>query len=668
MGYLGIAMVGIAALLSADQKPASGLAGTVEAPPRATVSTPEETRPSIEKEALELRARVAQLMLVTLNGLYGPSREDKEFLRKNAPGGVVIPVIVKPQDAAEYVIALRSMPIERQSGIPLLIGANLYDLPRHERGAAGSFAQLPSLLSIAASADLTATKRLAELTANHLTTMGFNLNLGPSLELAPTLPEATGGVQHFGHDATFAAEAGRAILETLRANKILAMPMGFPGGGRNRLPKSPATLLTPRVRLAQEDLLPYARAIEQGVSLIHVANTLAPQLDAQSRPASVSSAVMRDVLRGEMKFPGVIVAGPMDSPDIERLYDPAEAAILALEAGADMLYWGEAGQKVSKAIEAIGRAVEGGRLPKARIDEALGRVLKLKKDQDLLARALPKKNKAAALGTKGVYPKEAYEIERRSITLVQNRDNVLPLSKDRSVPVGVTGVVAVDALKAALAKSLKPVVEQPIGTATHVGDIEDFEIQRLTRNSGGIRTVVCVFTHLRRTQGEERLIRAFKENGARVVVVLLGYPRDLPRLVEADAIVLAYCEESACAGSIGAAADVLLGEGPVAVLPAVRELKTKVGKPEVFNAPEVTRSPTGRLPVTLADPFVAGFALSYDTSAAIKKAEWDFGDGERSKDVRTEHAYKAPGRYSVNLTVTDKRDGVSSGAFTVVVE
>jgi len=144
-------------------------------------------------------------------------------------------------------------------------GANLYDLPRHERGAAASFAQLPSLMSIAASDDIALTERLAQLTAEHLKVMGFNLNLGPSLDLAPTIEAASGSVQHFGSNPNFAAVAGGSILAALTSNGILAMPMGFPGGGCNRSVNSPATLLTPRARLMEQDLLPFVRAVERGL-------------------------------------------------------------------------------------------------------------------------------------------------------------------------------------------------------------------------------------------------------------------------------------------------------------------------------------------------------------------------------------------------------------------
>ena len=73
-------------------------------------------------------------------------------------------------------------------------------------------------------------------------------------------------------------------------------------------------------------------------------------------------------------------------------------------------------------------------------------------------------------------------------------------------------------------------------------------------------------------------------------------------------------------------------------------------------------------PVTIAPPFNAGLAIPYDPTFTIKKAEWDFGDGDSSKRQRVEKIYKEPGRYPVTLTITDKQNWETISNFHVVVE
>ena len=615
-------------------------------------------------EILDLPERVAQVMFVTLQGFEGPNNTDREMLKRCVPGGVVISAALSPNQAADYVKTLRSMPnVELKKGIPLFIASDLYQMTQSEERLPVTFSQLPSLLSLGAAADMPATERLAEMVAQHLTAMGFNMNLGPSLELAPTISDAPGVTNTFGSDPGFAAQAGVSMIQTLLAGGIIPAPTGFPGGGNDRGERAPAALLTPRPQLLSRELLPYKAAIDAGAPVVHVANTLAPTLNAQNLPASLSPEVYR-VLRDDLKFEGVIVAGPVDSPDVGRNMDPSQAAVMALQAGADMVYWADSG-KVLRGAEAVAGAVQNGEIPAARLEESVRRILALKRAHRLSARPVPEAKKADALEKKKV-ANEAYEIERNSITLVKNAGNVLPLSKERSMPVGVTGVVGVDLMAEALEEYLKPVLQQPIRTARHVGEIEDFEIGRIASHADGMRTVICVFTGMRKSIGEAKVVRELKAKGVRVVVVLLGYPKNLGQLEEADSILLAYCDQGRYGESIRAAADIIAGVSPIKISPAPDNLTLKAGKPEFFDIRNVVLAPAGRMPVTIAPPFVFGYSVRY--MPEVKKVEWDFGDGGKSKDQRAEHVYKTPGKYTATLSVTNPKGEKSVGQFPLVVE
>ena len=648
-----------------------GITGKKTAPLPAT-----ETRPVVKESAKQeseleqdvLRARIAQLMFVTLGGLGGPDEQDRTLIAKCTPGGVVIPLLREPRSAADYINAVRELANEQQRGTGLFIATDLSSLPRHENNTKSAFVQLPTPMAVAAAASTATTESTANFIATHLQSMGFNVCLGPALDLAPTLSGAKGSVQNFGADPVFTAQVAEVFTKTINTQGILTMPTGFPGGGLNRLGNSPATLLTPRARWLEEDGRPYARAIECGTKLIQVSPTLVSGFDESSRPACLSRGVMTDLLRTEMKYDGIIVAGPMDSSDIERLANPAEAAVVALANGADMILWKSSGQRINNAVESIVLAVQQGRISKTTLIDACTRVESIKKAAGLLTRPAADIGKATALGKKNKYPEEAYSIERRSITLLQNQKNVLPLSKENSLPIGVTGVVGVEELKEPLEKRLKQVVMQPIETAKHVGDIEDFEIQRLTAHAGGAKTVICIFNDSPRTAGAVRLVQELKKRGSRVVVVLLGYPRHAPLFKEADAIVLAYSYDADCSQSLRAVADVLLGDAPLRVMPAKRPIKVQSTQLSRFNALDLVCAPGGILPISLSSEFPCGYAASYDSSASVKKVVWNFGDGEEAKGLQPEHTYKTPGTYTITLTVTDRQDESSTGTFQVVVE
>jgi chitodextrinase len=99
-----------------------------------------------------------------------------------------------------------------------------------------------------------------------------------------------------------------------------------------------------------------------------------------------------------------------------------------------------------------------------------------------------------------------------------------------------------------------------------------------------------------------------------------------------------------------------------------RDINVKSGEARTFNVHDLIVSPAGRLPVTLSDQFRVGTAAPYNTQELLKKVQWDFGDGTKSKDVKVVHTYTKPGRHPVALTVTTKAGDSASYTFYVAVD
>lgn len=614
---------------------------------------------------MSLEQRIAQLMLVTPEGRIQPNAADASVLERYPPGGILIRQISRPKDAHGYIARLRAL--ETRTGVPLLAGADLYRLGQRDRMALSNFAPLPSFLALGATRDPEAVGRTAGIIAEHLEAMGFDFFLGPALELAPSIPGAPGAVGCFGGDPAFTATAAEVIVGRLHESAVLAAPTGFPGGGLNTTGRSPAVLLTPPTILAEEDLRPYRASIAAGVRLLHVGPTLVPTLDTQQRPACLSPAVMRGLLRGQLGYEGVVIAGPMEHPAITQHADPAEAAVLALEAGADLLYWQSSGALVVKAIAAIGNAVQRGRLDESALEASVMRVLALKLEQRASGRAPETERKLERLEGRRDFVQATQAIERRAITLVQNRGLVLPLSKEASMPVGITGVTAVQELWEALQKHIKPIAQQRIGTARHIGRIQRFEIDRIVSRIPNMRTVICVFSDEVAPEGQAELIHELQARGKQVVLVLLGYPKHLPQLAEADAILVTYGDPVNAAETMRAVAEVLVGRGPIEIIPSEGPVTLRAGETRVYNALDLVRVPSGKLPVTLSEAFPAGTSAPYDPREAIRRVEWDFGTGRAQRGERIEYAYAQPGHFTLTLRVTDVHGESQERSFPVEV-
>ncbi len=618
--------------------------------------------------AMSLRERVAQLLMVTMQGRLAPDASERQLIEAYTPGAAIIANVTRPRSGLNYAAALQRNPVQNRHGVPMLIGADLAELPvvlGANKG--GFFAPLPSMLAVAAANDPAATRELADLYAEHLAAMGFSFQAGPSLALAPELPEAKGGLQCLGADPAFVGETAEIFLDAFRKRELAVLFTGFPGGAWNFTGDAPPVLLTPATAMASRDLIPYQRAVMAGARMLLVGNILTPHLDKEHAAASLSPKVMKELLRDELLYPGIVVAGPIDGLTALGGATQGDAAVAALRAGADMLLWQRSGIHVMKAAETIVRAVENGDLPESTINTSVTRLLQLKEDLGLRTREMPSEREADRLEKRRAYPQAAQRIERRSVTIVQNNNAVLPLSRDHSVPVGITGVIGVPELYEPLNKELKHVAQQRIATARHGGEIYKFEIHRLTSRAGGVRTVVIVLTNEIRPQGKVELIRKFKQQGSQVVVVLVGYPHTLGNVREADAIVVMYSDPAASSAAMSAVAEALLGKSAIAMRPPEEPLQLAVGEPVEFDAMQWLYSPAGRLPVSIEPVFEAGVGHSILTFDAIRRVRWEFGDGGRARQRIVQHTYKAPGNYTVTLSATDAAGQTTSGLLHVEV-
>lgn len=637
-------------------------------PPDARNGTVSDAPATVEEAvaAIPLTRKVSQLMFVTLEGQTGPNATDRQLLDDFPPGGVVVPRVTRPEVAAGYVTALRGSAAEAMHGIPLFIATDLLTVTRFPERPGGFYFQIPSMLTLAAAGDSEASLDLFRLLAHDLGVMGFNFHLGPALDLASPMPGEGGGVFNFGADPETAAALARQFGQAMKENNLGWIPMGFPGGGGNHGRGEPAVLLTPRSQLRKHDLLPYDAAMSSGARLLQVGTTLVPTID-EAKPAALSPLVIGDLTRNVLGFDGLVIAGPMDSRDITAHNDASRAAVEALISGADMLYWQSSGERVMKAVANIAYAVQKGALDEAIIDRAYLRVLAMKDALHLAQRPGPDIKDAQKLAKKRPKSDEPLQVERQAITLVKNAGQVLPLTEENSQPIGVTGSFGVEELHDALEEYIEPIFQQSIRTARHLTRIQQFEIDRLTKRSFGGRTVVCIFSDEIEAAGQLRLLRTFRQQGLRTVAVLIGYPKNLMQFIEADAIILAYSSSYQLDDTMKAVAEVLVGNAPVEILPPVRNLEVDAGQEVRFDVYDVLRSPVGRMPITIAPPFEAGFSVSYRPELSVDRVRWEFGDGRGSRDAVATHVYKKPGRYEVTLTVEGDTYPEATGSFGVVV-
>ena len=268
---------------------------------------------------------------------------------------------------SEHVASLTEH-LHSKSRIPLLIGADL------ERGAGQQFAgqtALPPLAAIASLEDLQAIRRAAGVSAIEARSLGINWIYAPDCDLDVEPSNPIIGTRSFGSDPERVAEYAAAWIDACQSEGVLACAKHFPGHGRTTVDSHKEL---PRVEesaetLRETDLVPFRRAIERGVASVMSAHVSFPALDPSGAPATLSRAILTDLLRKEMEFTGLIVTDALIM-DAVLGGGEAEAVVRALNAGCDCLLYPT---NVVESVRAVRRAIDDRRLDADSIQRSLDR-------------------------------------------------------------------------------------------------------------------------------------------------------------------------------------------------------------------------------------------------------------------------------------------------------
>lgn len=236
--------------------------------------------------------------------------------------------------------------------------------------------KVEAMSAIGADGDAAKAREAGETIGSYLKEIGFNVDFAPVADVAAGDDSALGN-RAFGSDPEIVKEMVSNAVDGIEGTGVSACLKHFPGlgsttedthDGRVEITKS-------LEEMRASDFLPFQAGIEAGADFVMVSHATAPALDDSNVPSSLSRKVITDTLRGELGFQGVIITDALDMTAITDYYTPEEAAVMALEAGADMLLMPE---DFEKAYTAVLAAVEEGKITEERIDESLERIYRVK--------------------------------------------------------------------------------------------------------------------------------------------------------------------------------------------------------------------------------------------------------------------------------------------------
>ncbi|HKZ78102.1 MAG TPA: glycoside hydrolase family 3 N-terminal domain-containing protein [Pyrinomonadaceae bacterium] len=397
---------------------------------------------------MTLEEKIGQLISVGVNATF--LNQDSEAFRalkhqvtENYIGGIILfrgPVY-------ESVMLMNRM--QQLARHPLLISADL------EAGAGMRFddtVNFPWNMAVGATTNPDYARRQGEVTGREARALGVQQIYAPVVDVNNNAANPVINVRSYGEDPDDVARFGAAFTEGAQSAGVIATAKHFPGHGdtatdsHRGLPE----ISVGRPRLNAVELVPFRAAIQAGVGAVMVGHIGLPQLDPTpikplpestkmkpidtdergeiisenaTLPATLSPVVGR-LLRRDLSFPGLIVTDALSMSGLTIYFTQEEAAIRALEAGADMLL---KPADPDAAFRGVVEAVKSGRLTEKRIEESARKILAAKYDLGLVKQRLTSLDEIDRVVARRETNALAQEIAEHAITLVRDDDKLLPL-------------------------------------------------------------------------------------------------------------------------------------------------------------------------------------------------------------------------------------------------
>ncbi len=526
--------------------------------------------------SLTLEEAVGQLIFPWISGGYW-AEDDAEFLEatewveRYGIGGVAISI----GTPHAYVAKLNAL--QGRATVPLLVTSDFenggpgmrirhsYALPSLlDQGGGTSF---PPTMALGAIGDEEVTARMARITAREARRVGVHVNFAPVLDVNSNPENPIINTRAFGEDPHMVGRMGRAYIRGARAGGILTTAKHFPGHGDTRidshlgLPEVEADL----DRLNAVEFVPFREAVAEGVDAIMTAHVSLPAvLGEGAPPATLSSEFMTRILREEMGFEGLLFTDALRMGAITDGYGAGEAAVLALEAGSDVIL---VPASVSGAAEAVVAAVQSGRISRERVDASVRRILEAKARVGLhRERMVPLEGLTREVGI-GMHTTLAEEVAARALTLTRDDDDLVPFPVGEGVRVLSVTYAAREDLTAG--REFDGVLRGyiPGVTAFRIGpDAGDAELAAVRAAARGVdRVVVGAYVPPRAGAGSvalpERVGALVRELAAEhpTLLISFGNPYLLAAVPEVGSYLLPWgdrevSQRAAARGVVGAAA------------------------------------------------------------------------------------------------------------------
>lgn len=349
------------------------------------VSEEEELEKKIQAQISEmsLEKKIYQLFFVTPESLTGVDMvtqagdATKTALEQYPVGGIIY---FSQNIENEEQITTMTSNSQSYSKIPLFIGVDEEGGSLVARIANNPNFQVPTfpdMKEIGASGDPYKAYEVGSSIGSYLKKYGFNMDFAPDADVLINPENTAIGSRSFGSDPQLVSQMVAEEVRGLEEQNVTAVLKHFPGHGSTAEDSHNGAAVVNRSldELRSAEFLPFEAGIQAGADVIMVGHLQVPQVIPDDTPASLSSVMITDILRNELGFDGLVITDSLSMGAVTEYYTSAEAAVMCIQAGGDMLLIPE---DFHQAYQGVLDAVNNQTLSEERINESLTRILRVK--------------------------------------------------------------------------------------------------------------------------------------------------------------------------------------------------------------------------------------------------------------------------------------------------
>lgn len=550
-------------------------------PPRPVPEAPAVSAPGARDtvetlmRTLSVRRKVAQLVMPWLLGDYVPTddptmRRARMWVDSLEVGGIII------STGTPYDIAAKLNALQRRAPLPLLISAD-FEGGTVLRMPAGT--PFPTQMGIGATGRAEDAFQMGRITALEGRAVGVHLAFAPVADINSNPNNPIINTRSFGADPKAVGDLVAAAVRGFRAGGMLSTAKHFPGHGDTETDShlSLPTIPGDWTRFDSLELIPFRAAIRADVDAVMSAHIALPQLDGGERRAgTLSPAILTGILRDSLRFGGLVTTDALDMGAIVKEVGGEEAAIRAFLAGSDLLLMPA---DPALAIDAMTRAVESGRVPLARLDASVRKVLRFKERMGLFRQREVDLAAIPDVVSRAEFRGIARDVTERSLVLL--KDSLGTVASLRRGPQKVALVTVADGAASTLGTALAAELRRAGHTVTAVAiptEPSPADRDRVEAALGGATVTVLAtavrWGSYRGTIGLAPATSALLTTLASrkpTVLVSFGSPYIIAQVPTAASYLIAWTNnalaETAVAGALGGRL-AITGTAPIPIPPA----------------------------------------------------------------------------------------------------